>query len=437
MFLEVLIFIVMILTVIILVLIAMKRDTEKYDECETQKVCDSKCKKEEKTWKDIIEPKLSIMNEKLMVSYDPLYNLYKSKTYNINDFYKTITEFIDKGFGNYKFYRGETSTSTILNIAAFLSQGMAETVIYDVCDENNWSNNTQEFSKESKAKGTPNQYPLSAACGQGGSDYMSDKYSCPEGCPVDPNMTVVGKTHAGWYGAPPPLFCAPSKDTGFWDTQYGWCDPTKKKIPFNDQEYVSAMLNGTDDNCRFYSGQKAGNVNKTTSYNNSENPKSDVTGCCWWGRGVIQLTGTCNIGRLNKTLKDANFFKDGDDLCKNPELICDDKYPTLKWISGLIYWCQNVQNYNQDGFIYTQELEKLSKDFEKDQQKCIDAMKWEKNQFLYSVSGIVNRGCPFPGEKCNPFSTFTESRRLCFFQNILSVIYDLKTPTPLQNCPHG
>ena len=425
------------IVIMIIILLNIYKQEKYKEECESKEVCESKCDgKGEKTWKEIIEPKLYEMNEKLMVSYDPNYNLYKSKTYDIHDFYTVIQEFIENGFGAFIFYQGESSTTTILNIAAFLSQGMAETILYDVCDENNWSNDVTIFGKESKAKGQLHPYPLSAACGQGGSDYMSGKYSCPEGCQVDPNMEIVGKTHAGWYGAPPPLFCAPSKNTGYWDAQSGWCDPKVTRTPFNDKEYISAMLNGTEDPCRFYSGQKAGNVNQTPSYNNSENPRNDVTGCCWWGRGVIQLTGTCNIGKLNKVLKDADFLKDGDDLCKNPELICDSKYPTLKWISGLIYWCQNVQNYNQDGFVYIQELEKLSKEFQQDKQGCLNSMKWEKNQFLYSVSGIVNRGCPFPGEKCDPFSTLTESRRLCFFQNILAVIYNLKAPAAMQSCPH-
>ena len=27
--------------------------------------------------------------------------------------------------------------------------------------------------------------------------------------------------------------------------------------------------------------------------------RTDVEGCCWWGRGVIQTTGVCNFGKLN------------------------------------------------------------------------------------------------------------------------------------------
>ena len=31
-------------------------------------------------------------------------------------------------------------------------------------------------------------------------------------------------------------------------------------------------------------------------------PRSNVEGCCWWGRGVIQTTGRCNFGKLNKSI---------------------------------------------------------------------------------------------------------------------------------------
>jgi hypothetical protein len=29
-------------------------------------------------------------------------------------------------------------------------------------------------------------------------------------------------------------------------------------------------------------------------------PATNVEGCCWWGRDVIQSTGRCNFGKLNK-----------------------------------------------------------------------------------------------------------------------------------------
>lgn len=59
------------------------------------------------------------------------------------------------------------------------------------------------------------KYPLSNACGQLGQKY--EEYHCPEHekhmeCPVDPNMSIKGVTHAKWYGAPGPLFCGPKSE---------------------------------------------------------------------------------------------------------------------------------------------------------------------------------------------------------------------------------
>ena len=43
-------------------------------------------------------------------------------------------------------------------------------------------------------------------------------------CPVDPNMSITGITHAKWYGAPGPMLCGPKTDeqpfSGFWDHLY-------------------------------------------------------------------------------------------------------------------------------------------------------------------------------------------------------------------------
>ena len=39
---------------------------------------------------------------------------------------------------------------------------------------------------------------------------------------------------------------------------------------------------------------------------------TDVEGCCWWGRGIIQTTGPCNFGKLNYFLAGREYEqKDG------------------------------------------------------------------------------------------------------------------------------
>ena len=96
-------------------------------------------------------------------------------------------------------------------------------------------------------------------------------------CPVDPDMSIKAVTHAKWYGAPGPLFCGPKTEyphVGIWDYTYHcdnvWADPP---------EY-----------CTVYEGQKAGRYDNSEAVPNFAG-RTDVEGCCWWGRGVIQTTG--------------------------------------------------------------------------------------------------------------------------------------------------
>jgi len=57
------------------------------------------------------------------------------------------------------------------------------------CDENSWDL-------------VGGKYPLSNACGQLGQSYQHYHCSPEEAhmeCPVDPNMSITGVTHAKWY----------------------------------------------------------------------------------------------------------------------------------------------------------------------------------------------------------------------------------------------
>lgn len=145
------------------------------------------------------------------------------------------------------------------------------------------------------------KYPLSNSCGQLEQSYQD--YVCPEGyefmqCDVDPNMEQKASTQANCklegsflcfffvhfdlhtlpliafltgYGAPGPLFCGPKSKypfTGYWD--YGYmCDlPWKNPPQF----------------CEDYPGQKGGQAVNDEPVPNGGN-RTDVEGCCWWGRG--------------------------------------------------------------------------------------------------------------------------------------------------------
>ena len=202
-----------------------------------------------------------------------------SAVYRYAGFIDGLAVMVEDGVNRKHYYLGDDSPNGhlygLVNIAAFIGQSMKETIQYDACDENSWDY-------------YDSQYPLSNACGQLGQSYQD--YHCPEHerhmeCEVDPNMSIKGVTHAKWYGAPGPMFCGPREEyphVGVWDYTYHcdnpWADPP--------------------ESCEEYEGQKGGR------YDNSEpvpnrNGRTDVEGCCWWGRGVIQTTGICNFGKLN------------------------------------------------------------------------------------------------------------------------------------------
>merc|ERR1712232_63367 len=242
---------------------------------------------------------------------------------------------------------------------------MKETIMYNACDENNWSNGdvTKMFG------GTV--YTSSYACGQGKQSYQDYKCSKADdaiaggkmACDFDPNMEMRAHTQAEWYGAPPKMFCAPKSKV--------------PKEPFPDvmdnttlDQYFNYVNHG--GNCRDYDGVKSGGWQYCGGEGcpSNEAPvfgrpaRTDVEGCCWWGRGVIQTTGICNFGKLNYYMGKRGQDEGRDvlypdiDFCKNPEAICEPDSPkALKWIAGFFYWLNSVQSYvDKDGWVYMDKL---------------------------------------------------------------------------------
>ncbi len=127
--------------------------------------------------------------------------------------------------------------------------------------------------------------------------------------------------------------------------------------------------------------------------------RTDVEGCCWWGRGVIQTTGRCNFGKLNYFMG-ARAAREGRhsiypniDFCRNPGAICEPgSPPELKWVAGFFYWLETVQTYDNGGWNYINEL-----------KKWVDAgMKLTDNSFINGASGIVNRGSHYTAAHGGP-----------------------------------
>jgi len=391
-----------------------------------------------------------------------------SEIYTWHDMVEAVEKMATRGVAGRTIYTGTAGGNRLVyglaNLAAFLAQTMQETIQYDACDENNWSN-ADAVNMVIANGGTGGEtYPATASCGQLGQSYQS--YHCsdtldPETgqpiapsdleCEVDPQMVQVAHTSAGWYGAPPPLFCAPRTslpEAPRWDVA-GWCPATgtnwdqaehfappfdttaRGKMHYGPStstanvppevlatspaylDYVKKAVNqGTGEGCLMdgtccmdKADQRAGSwASCSGGCENGALPelavggeaRTDVEGCCWWGRGAIQTTGVCNFGKLNYFAgkKAADRGKDAlfpeVDFCQNPGAICDPQYPELKWFSGLFYWLNDVQPYDVRGASYLSAL-----------QAWVDnGARPTDHSLVDMASGIVNRGChdaPFEG----------------------------------------
>merc|ERR1719171_3263124 len=155
-----------------------------------------------------------------------------STLYTWKDMIAAVKIMATQGVGKQKLFVGEGSNFKygLVNLAAFLGESMKETIMYNACDENNWSNPdvTKQFGGTS--------YTASYACGQGKQSYQDYKCSKEDNeiaggkmaCDVDPNMEMRAHTQAEWYGAPPKLFCAPKSKVPKapkWNWGGPWCPP--------------------------------------------------------------------------------------------------------------------------------------------------------------------------------------------------------------------
>ena len=353
-------------------------------------------------------------SEGVFVYEDALGQKIPSDVYTWRDMITAVHLTGSQGIGEDKLWvgEGERSDYGMVNIAAFLAQAMQETIRYNACDENNWSDKlTQDIA------GSGEVYPATAACGQLGQSYQD--YKCSEeedalaggkmACDVDPLMMKRASTQAHWFGGPPKLFCAPKAllpQAPKWGAP--WCAPEGgwgHVDPFPDDvdflEYIEYVKQG--GSCKDYQDIKQGGWEFCNGAGcaNSDAPnfgrpegRTDVEGCCWWGRGVIQTTGTCNFGKLNFFLGKRAASEGRDamypeiDFCRDPDMICDPSGPKeLKWVAGIFYWLNVVQPYqHSDGWNYLNEL-----------KNWVDAgMPLNDWSFLDGASGIVNRGCYNP-----------------------------------------
>ncbi|EGU45685.1 chitin-binding domain-containing protein [Vibrio ichthyoenteri ATCC 700023] len=351
-----------------------------------------------------------VMNNEAFLYETPQSQWEPSTVYKWADFLDGLNAMHNIGVAGNKFWllSDEADDQTNITyakvaIAAFLAQSMQETIRYNACDENNWSE---------VRYGAPTDYPMTASCGQLGQKYADYGVNPVSGldyaysCPRDNKMEVSALTHAKWYGAPAPVFAAPDTvleergllvngAAGRW-TNNGHCNNVPEKVDTSKQVWER-------DICKTYIGQKAG------SFIWDGSSQESVEGCGWWGRGVIQTTGRQNFGTLNHYLgrshvdpstigqiidgvlveaPPANPIYAELDFCSNPGLICSsEENREIKWIAGLFYWVTSVQAYNDEGGQYGDW------NYHNELKRYVDSG-LQGSQFIDDVSGIVNRGCP-------------------------------------------
>merc|ERR1711865_923453 len=95
-----------------------------------------------------------------------------SDLYKWEDMITAVQTMATDGIGDAKLWIGEGDDTNygLVNIAAFLGQCMQETIRYNACDENNWSDpaTAQKYGGET--------YSSASACGQAHQSY--EDYTC-------------------------------------------------------------------------------------------------------------------------------------------------------------------------------------------------------------------------------------------------------------------
>jgi len=235
------------------------------------------------------------------------------------------------------------------NIALFFANGMVLGIENDdTCDELNKYRVSGKFA-------------LSNSCGQQGLSYQDmvcESSDVPDmACQVDPDMFITAVTYDRTLGAPPALQCGP-----------------RSRIPFTGYW-------NEDENAESDEGVAFSNLNG----------RIDLEGCCWWGRGLLQMKGPCAFGRLNYYLgaraarENRPPMYEDIDFCVNPEAICGSQYRhELVWISALFKWIDKVQNYEDGDWNYMEQL------------RIFADNEFEDDVFIKEVNAIVEVGCRRP-----------------------------------------
>jgi hypothetical protein len=264
-----------------------------------------------------MEEKRSFIETDLLTPRVPINN---DKMYSFEGFLSSMKVFADGTVQGIYFYVGHDSSTVnrkrgLVNVAAFLAHVKTIAIYNSMCDERN-------------IDGIDDKYPISNSCGQFGQLYQNLR--CPSGevfmeCPPDPGLQMT---------AIAPLQSEDNQDSDENNFPEFFCGP-RRYFPFTG-----------------HFERKSNTVNNEQAFT-SRAGRSDVEGCCWWGRGAGQVKGVCMYGKLNYYIG-ARAKEEGRrslfpnvDFCKNPQEICSGLYSySLMWVTGMFAWVDLVQPHS-------------------------------------------------------------------------------------------
>ena len=330
---------------------------------------------------------------------------------------------------------GDGHVVGLANVAAFLSHAMIASILDDSCDEINWEpimptgGGAMEFEdEEGGALDFEGVYPLSNACGQRGVSYAHSVFhanSCPEEhrCDADPGMIVTAASSSP--SPPPPSPSSPPSYASDGDRR-----PPHRPPP------LTCRPRTADEKITGYFDPRTGNVTNGWMTSGdvvpSSSGKTDVEGCCWWGRGALHTRGVCGLGRVNAFLGaggggggggdgggSENLYPDVD-FCKDPEKVCTDATRTMgmRWTVALFEWIDRVQSYDDvdtvdvddyddggdgDGVVlgrrrwnYIDRLHSFAHTNDVIESVRSSFLVGTPPHFIDMVGGILEQGCPYP-----------------------------------------
>eukprot|EP00571_Detonula_confervacea_P000915 CAMPEP_0172329518 /NCGR_PEP_ID=MMETSP1058-20130122/60926_1 /TAXON_ID=83371 /ORGANISM="Detonula confervacea, Strain CCMP 353" /LENGTH=540 /DNA_ID=CAMNT_0013046697 /DNA_START=554 /DNA_END=2176 /DNA_ORIENTATION=- len=338
---------------------------------------------------DYIESKKDLIETSVLVSYNRASGLsYPSKQYTIRGFMQSLKIMGVDGFGaDFKFMLWEGAGEQwneewmygLVNLAAFLANCMVEAIEDDTCDELNW----QEFE---------GKYAISNSCGQEGRSYEDE--DCALGtteflsCDVDQSMQVTAVSRGTQMRAPPPLKC--QSGTGDENLAGYWDSPSGRRV--QNVEYANV----------------AG--------------RTDIEGCCFFGRGALLTRGICQIGKINYYLgkRGAELGRSTLypklDFCQYPEVTCTSANgEQLRWTTAFFEWSERVQRYQRNGWNFEDQLAQFVEGG------------MTSDSFITGVSRILSRGCHESG--CSEIGEVRMlNKRITNFFMIVNDVLDLKSP---------